>query len=133
MTSSHGHTVLSDFGTSSYFKASHSSSQKQYSDVPVDEPIVGSAYWIAPEIIRMQRATPLSDIWSLGSTLVEMVTGFPPFNKKDPRHVFYILSTRTFLLNFMLIIIRRRRNGHAGHDQTHFKALFQVSGKIFGD
>ena len=39
----------------------------------------GSAYWLAPEIILHKMATPKSDIWSLGATVIEMLTGKPPF------------------------------------------------------
>lgn len=44
----------------------------------------GSAYWLAPEIILHRMATPKSDIWSLGATIIEMLTGSPPFSNKGP-------------------------------------------------
>lgn len=44
----------------------------------------GSAYWLAPEIILHRMATPKSDIWSLGATLIEMLTGDPPFSNFGP-------------------------------------------------
>ena len=41
--------------------------------------MVGSPYWMAPEIIEMS-ATPSAacDIWSLGCTILELTTGKPP-------------------------------------------------------
>jgi serine/threonine protein kinase len=44
----------------------------------------GSAYWLAPEIIIHRMATPKSDVWSLGATVIEMLTGNPPFSDYGP-------------------------------------------------
>jgi serine/threonine protein kinase len=35
---------------------------------------------VAPEVIEMQKPnTTACDIWSLGCTIIELVTGFPPY------------------------------------------------------
>ena len=34
---------------------------------------------VAPEIIELSGATPKSDIWSVGCTVVELITGEPPY------------------------------------------------------
>lgn len=44
----------------------------------------GSPYWLAPEIIVHRMATPKSDVWSLGATVIEMLTGNPPFSDYGP-------------------------------------------------
>eukprot|EP00667_Euglena_gracilis_P001681 EG_transcript_1678 len=38
----------------------------------------GSPYWMAPEVIQLHPASAASDIWSLGCTLIELLTGDPP-------------------------------------------------------
>jgi len=35
---------------------------------------------VAPEAINLQGATTASDIWSLGCTVVELLTGQPPYS-----------------------------------------------------
>ncbi|KAK8697956.1 hypothetical protein V6N13_114088 [Hibiscus sabdariffa] len=37
----------------------------------------GSPLWMAPEVIRGEYQGPESDVWSLGCTVIEMVTGKP--------------------------------------------------------
>ncbi|WP_433230422.1 protein kinase domain-containing protein [Actinomadura formosensis] len=45
--------------------------------------IVGSPAYLAPEQARHQKATPASDLWSLGGTLYAAVEGRPPFRRED--------------------------------------------------
>ncbi|KAL6040861.1 Protein kinase of the Mitotic Exit Network [Balamuthia mandrillaris] len=40
--------------------------------------VEGSPYWMAPEIIELHPPTTACDIWSLGCTIIELVTGQPP-------------------------------------------------------
>ncbi|XP_043714855.1 mitogen-activated protein kinase kinase kinase 18-like [Telopea speciosissima] len=37
----------------------------------------GSPLWMAPEVIRGERQGPESDVWSLGCTVIEIITGKP--------------------------------------------------------
>eukprot|EP01103_Thecamoeba_quadrilineata_P012954 TRINITY_DN346_c0_g1_i2.p1 TRINITY_DN346_c0_g1~~TRINITY_DN346_c0_g1_i2.p1 ORF type:complete len:861 (-),score=215.07 TRINITY_DN346_c0_g1_i2:223-2514(-) len=43
--------------------------------------IVGSPFWMAPEIISSSGGGSLSDIWSVGCLIIELLTGFPPYWK----------------------------------------------------
>lgn len=40
--------------------------------------VIGTAGYLAPERRRGEPATPRTDLWSLGATLVELATGHPP-------------------------------------------------------
>ncbi|KAI4385582.1 hypothetical protein MLD38_003590 [Melastoma candidum] len=42
----------------------------------------GSPLWMAPEVIRGEYIGPESDVWSLGCTLIEVVTGKPAWEDK---------------------------------------------------
>ncbi|KAJ6424563.1 hypothetical protein OIU84_025361 [Salix udensis] len=48
------------------------------------EPLLprGSPLWMAPEVIRGEYQGPESDVWSLGCTIIEMVTGEPAWEDR---------------------------------------------------
>lgn len=46
--------------------------------------VVGSPYWMAPEVIDQTGCTEASDIWSVGCVVVELLTGQPPYAHLDP-------------------------------------------------
>ena len=46
--------------------------------------VVGTPYWMAPEIIQMSGFTTAADIWSVGCTVLELTTGAPPFFEHPP-------------------------------------------------
>jgi len=63
-----GDVKLADFGVA-----------VSIADAHVDE-VVGTPYWIAPEIIEMSSTpTTACDIWSVGCTVIELLTGNPPY------------------------------------------------------
>ncbi|KAI9905735.1 hypothetical protein PsorP6_014395 [Peronosclerospora sorghi] len=41
--------------------------------------VVGSPYWMAPEVIEMSGWSSASDIWSVGCTIIELLTTKPPY------------------------------------------------------
>ena len=46
--------------------------------------VVGTPYWMAPEVIEMTSVTPASDIWSVACLAIELVTGSPPYFDLQP-------------------------------------------------
>ena len=69
LVSKDGTVKLADFGVSKRLR-DHS----EWDDI-----IVGSPYWMAPEVIESQPPTSAADIWSLGCTAVELISGNPPY------------------------------------------------------
>ncbi|KAH7829476.1 putative Serine/threonine protein kinase STE11 B (STE11B) [Monocercomonoides exilis] len=58
--------------------------------------LCGTPYYMAPEVIRQQRNVGRrSDIWSLGCTVIEMLTGKPPYSdiKNATACIFKIASS----------------------------------------
>ncbi|KAF9517267.1 hypothetical protein BS47DRAFT_1483463 [Hydnum rufescens UP504] len=49
-----------------------------------DATVVGSPYWMAPEVIEQSGATTASDIWSVGCVVIELLEGKPPYHFLDP-------------------------------------------------
>jgi|GEM_PF-1036454 len=71
MLSVHGEAILMDFGI---VKITGSSEHT------VTGAVIGTALYMPPELIRGEVPDPRSDIYSLGVTLYEMVSGRPPFD-----------------------------------------------------
>ncbi|EED23675.1 serine-threonine kinase SepH [Talaromyces stipitatus ATCC 10500] len=72
LTTKQGLVKLADFGVASRTTGLHESS------------VVGTPYWMAPEVIELSGATTASDIWSLGCTVIELLDGKPPYHKLQP-------------------------------------------------
>lgn len=49
-----------------------------------DNEVVGSPYWMAPEVIEQNGASTASDIWSVGCVVVELLEGKPPYGDLVP-------------------------------------------------
>lgn len=46
--------------------------------------VLGSLPYAAPEVLQAQQLRPATDVYSLGCTLVELLTGSPPFPYSSP-------------------------------------------------
>lgn len=51
------------------------------------EKIVGSPFYISPEVISGGKVDHRSDIYSLGATFYHVFTGHPPFEGNDPKEI----------------------------------------------
>jgi len=70
----HGDSKLADFGACREIEALHSTVTGGMKSIQ------GSIYWMAPEVMKY-KAGRRSDIWSLGCTVIEMITAEPPWKE----------------------------------------------------
>ncbi|KIY51836.1 kinase-like protein, partial [Fistulina hepatica ATCC 64428] len=69
LTTKTGNVKLTDFGVSLNLRAM----EREIKDV------AGTPNWMAPEVIELKGASTKSDIWSLACTVIELLTGRPPY------------------------------------------------------
>ena len=50
---------------------------------------MGTPYWMAPEVIELTGSTTKADIWSVGCTVIELLTGSPPYFDLAPMSALY--------------------------------------------
>jgi serine/threonine-protein kinase len=54
--------------------------------------LVGSPSYMAPEVLAGGDAGPMSDVWALGVSLYELLTGEKPFRGKNAEELFAAIS-----------------------------------------
>jgi serine/threonine protein kinase len=79
-----GHVKLADFGVSAELT----------NTLNKRKTVVGSPYWMAPEVIRESHYDGRADVWSLGITAIEMAEGAPPHSNLHPLRAIFVIPTK---------------------------------------
>jgi len=77
-----GEVKLADFGFATQLR---SASEKRKS-------VIGTPYWMAPEIIKGEEYSFKVDVWSMGIVMMEMCEGDPPYMDHPPLKALFMIS-----------------------------------------
>lgn len=106
-----------------------------------EDAAAGTPYWMAPEVIEMRNVTAAADIWSVGCTIIELLTMVPPYFDLAPMPAMFRIvrdkhpplpeGISEELRDFLLLCFKRdpRDRPSAEELMSHSWLMDEVKGK----
>lgn len=86
LLASNGYCRVTDFGVSRQFSQ----------DTMTTKSMMGTPYWMAPEVINEEKYDYKADVWSTGATAIELAIGAPPYIDFPPTRAMVEIATNGF-------------------------------------
>lgn len=93
LLSKKGVAKLADFGVSARLNSTFAKRKT----------IIGTPFWMAPEVIQQENYDCQADIWSIGITAIELAEGLPPYSNELPMRVFSMMIVDSNRLCFTFL------------------------------
>eukprot|EP00298_Acanthocystis_sp_HF-20_P009812 c18521_g2_i1.p1 GENE.c18521_g2_i1~~c18521_g2_i1.p1 ORF type:complete len:151 (-),score=62.48 c18521_g2_i1:26-478(-) len=84
MLGTRGEVKLSDFGFAAQLTQ----------EIDKRRSVIGTPYWMAPEVIRGLHYDTKADVWSVGIVAIEMIDGLPPYMTETPLKAMHLICTK---------------------------------------
>ena len=106
LIAANGQVKLADFGVAAKLESQDEAGS-----------VAGTPYWMAPEIIQLSGFSAASDVWSVGCTVIELISAKPPFFDLPPMSALFRIvndphppipeGTSPALTDFLLLCFRK--------------------------
>lgn len=79
-----GRVKLADFGVSAQLQ----------NTLAEKDSVIGTPFWMSPEVISKNKYTIKTDVWSLGITAIELAEGAPPYSHIHPIRALFVIQNK---------------------------------------